>query len=533
MATAQAHPGGLALWLTTTDHKRIGLLYIWTAFGFFVLSGLLALVMRVELAQPGLQLVDNHTYNQLFTMHGTGMMFFFIVPMAIGLANYFVPLHIGAPDVAYPRLNALTYWLSLAGALVAFSGFFTATGAAAFGWTGYAPLSGATYSPGPGADLWIAGLILSGTAGILGAINFIATIFGLRAPGMRMFRMSLFAWNILVTSILILLTFPVLTAGLALLFIDRNLGGAFFDPAQGGDPILWQHLFWFFGHPEVYIAILPFFGIVTDIIPVFARKPVFGYRGFVLATMLIGAYSFTVWAHHMLTTGAVSVMFFSITSYLIAVPTGVKFFNWIATMWGGKLTFETPMLYCMGFLFMFLVGGVTGVFLASPPIDFAVHDTYYVVAHFHYTLFGGSVFALFAALYYWFPKMTGRRLSERLGKAQFWLMLAGFNLTFFPMHLLGLQGMPRRVADYAPRFAGLNLLITLGAFLLAAAIALFVINVWRSARAGERAGDDPWGGYTLEWTTSSPPPEHNFVALPPIRSERPAFDARNGGGGDG
>ncbi len=529
-AVGAHEPRGLLAWVTTVDHKKIGILYLVTAVGFFLASGILSLLMRAELAQPGLQLMDRSTYNQLFTMHGTGMMFLFATPVVAGLANYFVPLQIGAPDVAYPRLNALTYWLYLLGGLVVFSGFLTATGAAQFGWTAYVPLSASTYSPGAGADLWIMGLLLVGTSSILGAVNLMATIFGMRAPGMTMFRLPIFVWNIIVTLALIMFSFPVLTAALAALFIDRNFGGGFFDPAQGGDPILYQHLFWFFGHPEVYIVILPFFGVVTEIIPVFSRKPLFGYRGFVFATLLIGAYSFSVWAHHMFTTGAVDNPFFSATSMLIAVPTGVKFFNWISTMWRGKLRFRTPMLFCMGFLLMFLMGGITGVFVASPPIDYAVHDTYYVVAHFHYTLVGGSVFAIFAGFYYWIPKMSGRMMRESLGKLHFWLMLIGFNLTFFPMHQLGLEGMPRRVADYLPNngFDTLNALSTTGSGILAASVLVFLVNFVVSMRGGEPAGDDPWEANTLEWATSSPPPHHNFTTLPPIRSERPVFDARHG-----
>jgi cytochrome c oxidase subunit 1 len=527
--TIERHePRGLVGWLTTVDHKRIGILYCVTAMGFFLLSGLLSLLMRAELARPGLQIMDNSTYNQLFTMHGTGMMFFFATPLVAGLANYFIPLHIGAPDVAYPRMNALTYWLFLLGGIVAFSGFLTSSGAAPFGWTGYAPLSDATFSPGVGPDLWIIGLSLAGVSSILGGVNLMATIFGMRAPGMTMFRLPIFVWNMIVTLALILFSFPVLTAAMAALFIDRNFGGAFFNPANGGDPILYQHLFWFFGHPEVYIVVLPFFGIVTEIIPVFSRKPLFGYRGFVFATLLIGAYSFSVWAHHMFTTGAVDNPFFSATSMLIAIPTGIKFFNWIATMWRGKIRIRTPMLFVAGFLFMFLMGGITGVLVASPPIDYAVHDTYFVVAHFHYTLFGGSVFAAFAGFYYWIPKMSGRMMSERLGKLHFWLMLIGFNLTFFPMHQLGLNGMPRRIADYPERFAGLNALATIGSGILALSIVVFLVNFFVSMRNGAEAGDDPWEGNTLEWATTSPPPHHNFVELPTIRSERPVFDARSG-----
>jgi cytochrome c oxidase subunit 1 len=533
MTTAEhpirAHEGnGIVGWLTTTDHKKVGILYMVMAMTFFVISGLLALVMRAELAQPGLQFVDRQVYNELFTMHGTGMLFFFATPMVIGLANYFTPLQLGAPDVAFPRLNAFTFWLSLLGALTAFSGFATASGAAAFGWTAIAPLSDSIYSPGAGGDLWIIGIALSGTAGILGAVNLMATIFGMRAPGMTMFRLSIFNWNIIVTMALIMFSFPALTAVLAMLFIDRNFGGHFFDAAAGGDPVLFQHLFWFFGHPEVYIVILPFFGVVTEIIPVFSRKPVFGYRGFILATLLIGAYSFSVWAHHMFTTDAVNNPFFGATSMLIAVPTGIKFFNWIATMWRGKISLKSPMLFCVGFLFMFLIGGVTGIFLASAPIDFAVHDTYYVVAHFHYTLFGGTVFAVFAGLYFWLPKMTGRMLSEGLARVHFWLMLIGFNLAFFPQFQLGLDGMQRRIADYAETsgYASSNLLSTIGAAVIGVAIAVFIANFVISMKKGAAAPDDPWGGYSLEWATTSPPPHHNFERLPPITSERPVFDDR-------
>jgi cytochrome c oxidase subunit 1 len=527
--TDQRGPRGLVRWLTTTDHKDIGILYMVTAGVFFAVAGLLAMVMRAELTQPGLQVVDRSTYNQLFTMHGTAMIFFFATPMAIGLANYLVPLQIGARDVAFPRLNALTYWLFLAGGLIVFSGFMTSGGAAAFGWTGYAPLSNSVFSPSTGTDLWIVGLFLSGVSTILGAVNLIATTLGMRASGMTMLRMPIFTWNMLVTSALILFTFPVVSAALGALFVDRTLGGHFFDPAAGGDPILWQHLFWFFGHPEVYIIILPFFGIITEVIPVFSRKPLFGYRGFVFATLLIAAYSFSVWAHHMFTTGAVDNLFFAFTSFLIAVPTGVKFFNWIATMWRGKLTFETPMLFAIGFLLMFLMGGITGIFLASPPIDYAVHDTYYVVAHFHYTIFGGSVFAMFAGLYFWMPKFSGRMMNETLGKIHFWMMILGFNLTFGPMHQLGIDGMARRVADYpaADGYGDLNVVATVGSVILALSLAVFLINLIRSLRTGTPATDDPWGGYSLEWATGSPPPHGNFTALPPIRSVRPVFDARH------
>jgi cytochrome c oxidase subunit 1 len=519
---------GLVGWLSTTDHKRIGILYMVTAFVFFLVGGLLALLMRTELARPGVQVVSESTYNQLFTMHGSIMMFLFAVPMAFGLANYLVPLQLGAPDMAFPRLNALSYWLFLGGGLIMISGFLTSQGAANFGWTAYSPLSDAVRAPGAGADLWIVSLVVTGVATVLGAVNIITTIITLRAPGMTMFRMPIFTWNMLVVSLLVLLAFPVLTAALAMLYADRHLGAHFFDAQAGGVPILWQHLFWFFGHPEVYIVALPFFGIVTDILPVFSRKPIFGYRGFVFATLAIAALSVSVWAHHMFSTGAISLSFFAGMTYLIAVPTGVKFFNWIGTMWRGRISFESPMLFCIGFLLIFLIGGLTGPMIASPPFDFHVTDTYFVVAHMHYVLFGTAVFGLFAGLYYWFPKFSGRLLDEGLAKMHFWLLFVGFNLAFWPQHLLGLRGMPRRVADYAADqgLSFLNLLSTVGAFLAGVSTLALLVNFWVTFRWGRRAGDDPWEGHTLEWATSSPPPEHNFHELPPIRSERPVYDRR-------
>ena len=513
--------------LTTTDHKTIGLLYLCTSFFFFLAAGFMAMVMRAELGQPGLQLVSPEQYNQLFTMHGTIMMFLFAPPAAYGFANFIMPLQIGAPDMSFPRLNAFSYWLYLFGGLTVLAGFLTPEGAASFGWFAYAPLNDIVRSPQLGADLWIIGLLAAGLGTILGAVNFITTIITLRAPGMTMFRMPIFTWNMLVTSILVLLSFPVITAAFFALLADRHLGAQVFNPDTGG-AILWQHLFWFFGHPEVYIVALPFFGVITEIIPVFSRKPVFGYKGLVFATIAIGALSMTVWAHHMYPTGAVLLPFFAFLSFLIAVPTGVKFFNWIGTMWRGQLTFETPMLFAIGFLITFLLGGLTGVLLASPPIDFHVSDTYFVVAHFHYVLFGTVVFAFFGGVYYWFPKLTGRMLNDRLGKVHFWTLFIGFHVTFLVQHWLGNAGMPRRYADYSSLdgFTTLNVVSTVGAFILGASTLPFVYNVWVSYRSGVVAqGDDPWGfGNSLEWATSCPPPRHNFVTLPRIRSERPAFD---------
>jgi cytochrome c oxidase subunit 1 len=529
---ASTYRSGLYEWLTTTDHKKIGILYVVNSFIFFILAGLLAMGVRTELAFPGLQFVhDEGVYNQLFTMHGTVMIFLFIIPILTGFGNYVVPLQIGAPDMAFPRINALSFWLLPLGGILMFSGFVTG-GAAAAGWTSYSPLAqdrplGMT---GSGEDLWIVGLTLIGTASILGAVNFLVTIFKMRAPGMTLFRMPILVWTVLVTSVLNLMATPVLTSALIMLFIDRNYGGHFFDPSTGGNAILWQNVFWFYSHPAVYIMILPAMGMISEILPVFSRKPLFGYKAFVFATAGIGALGFSVWAHHMFTTGAVYLPFFSLMTFLIAVPTGVKMFNWIFTLWRGKLTLSTPLLFALGFLSMFLIGGIDGAFSAAVPIDFALQDTYWIVAHLHYVLFGGSVFGVFAGVYYWFPKMTGRMLSEGLGKVQFVLMFVGFNLTFFPMHILGLSGMPRRIADYAST-AGwneLNLAASIGGFIIAASFIPFLVNVAVSLRGGRVAGDDPWEGNTLEWATSSPPPPYNFDHLPEIRSERPLFDLRHG-----
>jgi cytochrome c oxidase subunit 1 len=510
-------------------------MYLIASFAFFGIAGLMALVIRAELAQPGLQFVSNEQYNQLFTMHGTIMLFLFATPLFVGFGNVIMPLQIGAPDVAFPRLNMLGFWLFLFGGLIVLMGFFTPGGAAAFGWFAYTPLSTAAYSPGVGGDLWIMGLTLSGLATILGSVNFITTLLTMRAPGMTMFRTSIFTWTIFITSVLVLIAFPILAAALMGLFLDRNFGTLIFDPAHGG-AILWQHLFWFFGHPEVYIIALPFFGIASEILPVFSRKPVFGYKGLVYATMAIAALSVAVWAHHMYVTGAVSLSFFALTTMLIAVPTGVKFFNWIGTMWRGSISFETPMLWTLGFLTTFLFGGLTGVMLAAPAIDFHVSDSYFVVAHFHYTVFGTVVFMMFAGFYFWWPKMTGRMLDEKLGKLHFWLLFIGFHTTFLVQHWLGAEGMPRRYSDYlaSDGFTTLNVISSVGAAILGLSTLPWLYNVYRTWRfAPKVTTDDPWGwGMSLEWATSCPPPRYNFVQIPRIRSERPAFDLHHPEYGD-
>ncbi|MER6001672.1 cytochrome c oxidase subunit I [Nonomuraea angiospora] len=517
----------IAKWLSSTDHKIIGHLYLITSFAFFLIGGVMALIMRAELAQPGMQFTSNEQFNQLFTMHGTIMLLMFATPLFAGFANELMPLQIGAPDVAFPRLNMVSYWLYLFGSLIAVSGFFTPGGAASFGWFAYTPLSNAINSPGIGSDLWIMGLALSGLGTILGSVNFITTIICMRAPGMTMFRMPIFVWNVLLTSMLVLMAFPVLAAALLVLESDRKLGTHVFAPDNGG-ALLWQHLFWFFGHPEVYIIALPFFGIVSEILPVFSRKPVFGYISLVVATISIAGLSITVWAHHMFPTGQVLLPFFSFMTFLIAVPTGVKFFNWVGTMWRGHLSFESPMLFSVGFLVTFLLGGLTGVILASPPLDFHISDTYFVVAHFHYVVFGTVVFAMFAGFYFWWPKFTGKMLDDKLGKLHFWLLFIGFHTTFLIQHWLGMLGFPRRYADYSPAdgFTDLNMISSVGAFVLGASTLPFFYNVWKTWRSAPKVTvDDPWGyGGSLEWATSCPPPRHNFTSLPRIRSERPAFD---------
>jgi cytochrome c oxidase subunit 1 len=518
----------LVKWITSTDHKTIGYMYLISSFIYFCLGGVMALVIRAQLFEPGLEILQTKDqYNQLFTMHGTIMLLMFATPLFAGFANVLMPLQIGAPDVAFPRLNAFAYWLYSFGSLIAVAGFLTPQGAASFGWFAYAPLSSETFTPGDGGNLWVIGLGISGFGTILGAVNFITTIITMRAPGMTMFRMPIFTWNILVTSILVLMAFPVLAAALFALGADRILGAHVYDAANGG-VLLWQHLFWFFGHPEVYIIALPFFGIISEVLPVFSRKPIFGYKTLIYATISIAALSVTVWAHHMYVTGSVLLPFFALMTMLIAVPTGVKIFNWIGTMWRGSVTFETPMLWAIGFLITFTFGGLTGVILASPPLDFHVSDSYFVVAHFHYVVFGTVVFAMFSGFYFWWPKWTGKMLNETLGKWHFWLLFVGFHTTFLIQHWLGVVGMPRRYATYSPEdgFTSMNQVSTVGAFLLAASLVPFFLNVYITARRAPKVTvNDPWGySRSLEWATSCPPPRHNFTSIPRIRSESPAFD---------
>ena len=514
-------------WITSTDHKVIGYMYLISSFIWFLIGGVMALIIRTQLFAPGLEIITADQYNQMFTMHGIIMLLMFATPLFAGFANVILPLQIGAPDVSFPRLNAFAFWLYTFGSLIAFSGFLTPQGSASFGWFAYVPLSTTTFSPGVGANLWVLGLGLGGFGTILGGVNFITTIITMRAPGMTMWRMSVFSWNVLITSVLIILIFPVLAAAFLALGADRLFGSQLFNVDAGG-PILYQHLFWFFGHPEVYVIALPFFGIISEVIPVFSRKPIFGYKTLIYATIAIGGLSMTVWAHHMFVTGSVLLPFFALLTMLIAVPTGVKIFNWIGTMWRGSITFETPILWAIGFLVTFTFGGLTGIIMASPALDFHISDTYFIVAHFHYTIFGTVVFAMFAGLYFWWPKMTGKMLNERLGKISFWMLFIGFNTTFLVQHWLGVVAMPRRYWTYLPsdNVTWMNQLSTVGAFILAASVLPFLLNVWITARRGEKVTvDDPWGyGRSLEWATSCPPPRHNFTSIPRIRSESPAFD---------
>ena len=525
MSVAATRPSGALTVLTGTDHKGIGVRVLLTALAFFLAAGVMVLLIRTELLTPAASVLGEGTYNQLFTMHGSTMIYLFVTPVALAMGVYLVPLQVGAAEIAMPRLALLGWWLLVGGGITMYLGFFTQGGAASAGWTAYTPLSDSANTPGDGMYLWIFGVMLAAASSLLMAGCVLGTILRHRAPDMTMLRLPVFTWAMLVTTLLVVVSFPVLLVAMALLLIERQFGGVF---DGSGGPIAYQHLFWFFGHPVVYVMFFPFLGAVAEIVATFSRKRFFGYRGMVIALLVFTAVSTSVWAHHMFTTGQVTSRYFALTSTLLIVPAGIEYFDMLGTMWGGKIRLGVPMLFAIGFLAQFLIGGLSGVFSGSPPLDYHVHDSYFIVAHFHYVLFAGSLFGFFGAFYYWFPKVTGKMMDMRAGVAHFVLLLVGTNLTFFPMHILGWRGMPRRVAEYAPEFQDLNIVSTIGAYIIALATLIWVANVVTSLRRGAPAPDDPWEGHTLEWATSSPPPRHNFDRpLPPIRSHSPVFDARH------
>jgi cytochrome c oxidase subunit I len=526
----EASEGWLS-WVSSVDHKQLGIMYLLGAFVFFLVAGVLALLMRIQLAVPNNNFLSPQVYNQFFTMHGTTMIFLVVVPLLVGFATYMVPLMIGARDMAFPRLNALSFWVQIFGGLMLYFSFATSGingGAPEVGWFAYAPLSETAYSYGPGVNYWILGLLGIGVGTLTAGINLMATIISMRAPGMSIRRLPLFVWMTLITGFLIVVVMPILNAGLVMLLADRLLNAHFFRADTGGSAVLWQHVFWAFGHPEVYIMVLPAFGIVSEVIPVFSGKPIYGYDFVAASTLAIAFLSLTVWAHHMFAVGLGHPfdLFFAICSMAISVPTGIKIFNWTATMYQGRVRFTTAMLFAVAFLLMFTIGGLSGIAFAVVPIDWQLTDSYFVVAHFHYVLFGGTALALFAGVYYWFPKITGRMLDERWGKVNFWLTFIGFNLTFMIQHVLGMLGMPRRVFTYPalPGWEAMNMISTIGAFVLAFAVLTLMINIAVSLRSGKTAGDNPWDAWTLEWATTSPPPPENFTRVPPIRGRRPLWD---------
>ena len=520
----------LHAWTTTVDHKRIGIMYVLMAVVFLVVAGVEALLMRWQLFLPHNTVLGPDTYNQLFTMHGTTMVFMVGMPILIGMGNYLVPLMIGARDMAFPRLNAFGFWVTLLGGVLVYLSFITG-GAPSVGWFAYAPLTEHTFARSAATDFWAIGLIVSGMGTIAAGVNFVATILGMRAPGMTMRKMPFFVWTMLWTAFQILLALPPLTAALIMLMFDRTLGARFFDVSNGGSAYLWQHLFWFFGHPEVYILILPVFGMISEVVPVFARKVLFGYEYMAAATMAIAFIAFGVWAHHMYCVGMnrSADLYFVAASLLISIPTGIKFFNWLATMFGGRIAFASPMLFAFGFLSMFVIGGLSGIMLAAAPFDFQLSDSYFVVGHFHWTLIGGTLFGTFAGIYYWYPKMTGRMLSERLARWHFWLLFVGFMITFGPMHVSGMLGMPRRIYTYSAESGWTiwNQLTTIGALVQTPSYAIFVYNLVASYFKGKPAGDNPWDAWTLEWSTTSPPPPYNFETPPTVHSRRPLWDLKH------